>query len=536
MTGKKGRIGACVKGGGGGFNGGMKGLWKWVLLVMVAAAPWLYGLSFPFVYDDLGMISENAFLAEPGHEWKVWSGQTLMDETVLNGRRPAVLASYFRDRALYGLQPKGWRVTNVIFHLLNAAGVAVLAWKLSGRRSLGGLAGVLFALHPMVTEAVHSPGFRADVMCLFWMLAGVLAGIAALEAQCAWKGRCWGAAALAAVAVALLSKETALVWPVAMGAVAWGLPAREGHWRWVGLAVGGGVLAGMFFALWCASGGELQAAGGGAWNGESLRWPENVWSVPALWSRELRLLLVPWPLNVTPRFEAVRSVGDGRFWMGLFWMAIGTVAAWKARRRAPVVTLGLAWMAIFFAPVSNVWPLYHPVADRYFYPVVPGFALLTAWLLDQQSPGGRRWGGVLLAGLYGALIVGRLWQWGTPERLWSAAYYQNSQSADAAVWLGLLSEEKGDGEGAEVFYRAATEANPQSVRAWVNRGVRAGKCGRWEESEAYLRRALELNPEHRAAQRNLETCRRLQARATEAATEENFAAEGALETDGAGGD
>jgi hypothetical protein len=71
------------------------------------ASPWLAGLSHPFLYDDIGMIAENAFLENPANLGQVLAGRTLADPQVVNGRRPAVLATYFLDRALHGWSRRG---------------------------------------------------------------------------------------------------------------------------------------------------------------------------------------------------------------------------------------------------------------------------------------------------------------------------------------------------------------------------------------------------------------------------------------------
>lgn len=485
----------------------MKNLLRYVLLTMVVALPWLYGLSFPFLYDDIGMIAENSFLEDGANAGRVLSGGTLADPDVLNGRRPAVLASYFIDRALYGLRPAGWRATNLALHLANALLLAGLVRRLSGRRVLAVLAALLFALHPVLVEPVHAPGFRADVLCLFWALVALHAWMyAAAGSERRVTALLKGTAMLASLALALLSKETALAWPLAAGlllaAYPGAFPQRRAAWGLLGTAV---VLASGFFVLWAALPTALQAASGG-WNGESLQPPANLWSLPALWTRTLRYLLVPWPLNVTPRFDAVASPADGRFWLGLFWMAVCATAAWKARRRLPTVVLGLGWIAVWFLPVSNLWPLYHPVADRYLYPIVPGFALLAAWLFEQQTPGARRVGAAAVALLYAALLVCRIGQWRTPETLWTAAYFQNQDSATAATWLGLTAEERGDTDAAAAFYKAATEANPRAVHAWIDWGVLEGRRGNLEESERLLRTALELSPDNPAAAANLSHC------------------------------
>jgi uncharacterized membrane protein (GlpM family) len=47
----------------------------------------------------------------------------------------------------------------------------------------------------------------------------------------------------------------------------------------------------------------------------------------------------------------------------------------------------------------NLWPLLHPVADRYLYPLVPGFALAAAWILGASRAAGAPRPGAL-AGIY----------------------------------------------------------------------------------------------------------------------------------------
>jgi hypothetical protein len=491
----------------------MNRAWKGVLLLAVVASPWLIGLSFPFLYDDVGMIAENPFLEDPANLGRVLTGRTLADPQVVNGRRPAVLASYFFDRALHGLGPAGWRATSLMLHLGCAALLTGLLWRLTRRGFFAAAAGVLFGLHPVLSEAVHAPGFRADVLCLFFVLA-FLHGMLASGPRAAI-GRAGGAVGLG---LALLSKETALAAPILLGALMVLFPAafpQERRARRTWAAICAGIAAG-FFALWAWLPADLQGAGG-AWNGETLRFPETLFSMPSLWTRTLRLLLVPWPLNVTPAFEPVASAASMRFVLGLGWLAVCGWGAWRARRAAPEVALGLAWMMIFFLPVSNLWPLLHPVADRYFYPIAPGFAVAAAWVLSHQSRRGRTLGLAALAAIYALLLGLRLGQWASAEKLWTAAYFQNMKSATAATWLGLLREEAGDTAGARAFYAAAVEANPQAGPAWANWGILEGKAQNWAESERLLRRVVELRPEQAKGWHDLSVCLAGQGRSEEAA-------------------
>ena len=499
---------------------GMKtGAWRWILLAAVAAGPWLAGRAHPFLYDDIGMIAENRFLEDPANLAQVVTGRTLADPQVVNGRRPLVLASYFLDRAVHGLQPAGWRTTSLLLHLGCAALLAGLLLRLTGNRYLAAAAGLLFALHPAAAEAVHAPGFRADILCLLFLLAALHGFMGAGS-----PGRRGGA--LAGLALALLAKETALVAPVLLGGLMLLYPdafpgARRDRMKWLAAA---GAVAALFFVLWALLPAELQAAGR-SWNGESLRWPQNVFSVPALWTRTLRLLLVPWPLNVTPAVEPVASAGSLRFAVGAAWLAGCGWAAWRVRRAAPAAALGLFWMLVFFLPVSNLWPLLHPVADRYLYPAIPGFAILAAWLLAQQTRTSRACGLAALAAVYALLILWRLGQWASAETLWTAAYFQNPRSATAATWLGWLREEAGDAAGARAFYQAAVEANPQADAAWVNWSSLEGRAGNWAEAERLARRAVEVRPEGSRGWHNLAVSLAGQGREPEAATAAARAAE-----------
>lgn len=480
----------------------MTRLWKWLLLLAVAATPWLWGLSQPFLYDDLGMIAENSFLEEPANLGKVLSGWTLGQPQVINGRRPVVLASYFLDRHWHGLRPAGWRLTNLFVHLSNAALLAGWLRRLTKHDFLAVATGLLFALHPIQTEAVHAPGFRADILCLFFVLAALHLLMLTTRRTRGWR---WGS--LLMLALALLAKETALVGPLLFLAVAGLFPVKTSAdssplWPCVG---GACAVAAAFFALWLLLPTPLQALGH-FWNGEFLRFPATLYSAPALWTRSLRLLLVPWPLNVTPAFEPVSTVASLRLVLGVGWLLLCLWGAWRARHAAPVLSLGLLWMLVFFLPVANLFPLLHPVADRYFYAIVPGFALAVAWLLAQQTQRTRATGLASLLAIYALLIFLRLNQWASGEQLWTAAYFQNSKSATAATWLGLLREEAHDVAGARQFYQAAVEANPQAVEAWINWGALEARAGNCTAAEPLLQQAVQIRPDKVSGWHNLALC------------------------------
>lgn len=496
----------------------MKSTVKIVLLGLILLLPWCKGFDYPFLYDDIGMISENPFLVDPANVADVLSGKTLFQPDVINGRRPVVLLSLFVDRHFYGLQPTGYRLTNLVFHLLNVGLLGWLVWRLAagmaspkGRCFVAVASMLIFDVHPVLTEAVHAPAFRADVLCVVFILLYLHVLIDSDRLSC-WKPT----VGVLCLALALLSKETAIVAPAGLLAVRW-LTRRPTTWisGWACIRpiLPGALLVGAFFIIWSAA-PYLQASGL-QWNGISLRPPATLWTAPALWTRTWRYLFIPWPLNVDQPLIPVVSPLSGAFVWGLLWLLAAGYGAWALRKSHPLLSFGIVWIFLFYVPVSNLWPLLHPVADRYFYPIIPGFALVVAVILGQQPASSRRWGLALMAAIYIFLLHMRLGDWQSGERLWSTALHQNPASATAATWLGLLRSDAGDAEGAAVFYREAIRQNPHQAHPYINLAVIEGKSGHLDEAERLLHEALRLSPENTSARRNLQLVQQLRADAAE---------------------
>src|SRR5439155_26977661 len=94
--------------------------------------------------------------------------------------RPIVNFSYAIDRALWGVTPIGFHVTNVLLHILNVILLFALVRRLADDRDRGVLvafgAAVIFAAHPMMTEAVGYISGRSELLCAAFFLPAVMAG------------------------------------------------------------------------------------------------------------------------------------------------------------------------------------------------------------------------------------------------------------------------------------------------------------------------------------------------------------------------
>jgi hypothetical protein len=146
--------------------------------------------------------------------------------------RPVASLSYAADYALWGLNPIGYHLTNLLLHVVAAALVAVCTVHITRRRAVGTLAGVLFAVHPVTAEVVPVTARRQDTLLTIFVLLSLVLFIRWYRETTTIERFPWRVAshrplggALVAYALALGAKETAVVVPVLV--TVWVLLHRE---------------------------------------------------------------------------------------------------------------------------------------------------------------------------------------------------------------------------------------------------------------------------------------------------------------------
>lgn len=139
--------------------------------------------------------------------------------------RPISSLSYAIEYWVWGLNPFGYHLTNIVLHGLAATLVAVTVGEVMRRTDAGVLAGILFGLHPLAVELVPTAARRHDILATIFMLLALWLFIR----SDGFLTRGY-AGSLVAYALALGSKETALVFPGVL--LAWVLfrPHRS-DWR-----------------------------------------------------------------------------------------------------------------------------------------------------------------------------------------------------------------------------------------------------------------------------------------------------------------
>ena len=213
----------------------------------MAALVYLNALDNPFIYDDHRVVLENYSIRDLSNLRALFLNDVF---------RPVVNISYAVDYALWGLKPFGYHLTSLLLHVANVLLLFVLMRRLAGdvramngvslaqqvpgpaqpraggkRKSASSLrpaeqdnevaatattaafaAAAVWAVHPLMTQAVGYVSGRSELLCALFLLASFLC----LHAWVFRRGGAWLVMGVGAWALALASKEVAVMLPVVL--------------------------------------------------------------------------------------------------------------------------------------------------------------------------------------------------------------------------------------------------------------------------------------------------------------------------------
>lgn len=475
--------------------------WLAAALVLATLVTFAGGLANGFVpFDD-----DQLVYASPDVRLGLsWEGvRWALTGVVLGNWCPATHLSMLASFTLFGLAPWAWHATDLALHT-GASLLLLLALARATRDPWrSALVAALFALHPLRVESVAWASERRDVLCAFFWTAAIWAYVREAEQPSRWRR----AGVIVAGALALLSKSMAVtlpatlllldVWPlcrVPLGGgfgAAWAALRPRLRAQLPLLALAAGVAAVTFAAQ--SDAGAVQAVD---------RLPLGIRLQNAVVSLTAYVVRFLWPqdLSFFYPFDA-RTLTPSRVGGALLAVALAAVVAWRARRRAPAVTVGLLWYAGTLLPVVGLVQVgSQSSADRYTYVPSIGLAVALAWLLPDAvlvSPWRRRLAAAACALWLGALALLSARQvavWRDGESLFGHALRLDPGNAVAHYQMGRLRIAQGRMAEAAHHLARAAPGMPASADARANLGLALAALGRSAEAEQAFASALRLDP------------------------------------------
>jgi len=456
-----------------------------LMACLVAAAAFLVfsnSLGNGFLWDDEQFLLKNAYLSS----WRFLP--RLFTENVVAGAglqsnlyRPLQLLTHFLDLLLWGLNPFGHHLTNVLLHAGSSA--AVFLWLSRLAPALAALAvSLLYCLHPLQCFAVAYVSGRGDTLAI---LFGCLALLF-------YERRLW--ASLLCAALALLSKESAAILP----ALLWlhvraaGLPRG---WR---REVPFWALSAAYILVRLTALNFLDTLNFyGTENILTLHPSYRLFTYLTTLPEGLRLWLWPSDLHHERSWPVYAS-----FWLRPVWasalgvIAWGAASAWLWRRDRPAAAGPFLWFVTATLPTSNLIFLINALFYDHWF-LLPGLGLALAFaraFAIAWKAGVSELGAAALAAALAFLAVGH-------NRVWRDALSLNGHilrfepdNAKAHNNLAMALVDEGRLEEAVRHYRKAIEMSDQYPQTHHNLGRAYEALGRLNDAEAEYRRALRLDP------------------------------------------
>jgi len=454
-----------------GLEGALPGRVRTVRIVLLAlACLGSYGgsLANGFVLDDHQAILGNPLVMEDGRAPEAFLHRWQVDSDAYRVYRPLTTLSLAMQRALHGPEAAWFHAGNVLLHFGVSLAVLALGRVLWPGRPLAALLGALvFATHPLHSDAVSSIANRSEVLAAGFSILAFLAFRRWLLGG-RWP---WLAAASGAWLAGLLSKESA--GPLLVFCAFWTL-AKEHRTRPLGPSAAG-FLAAHLPALAAALTLRAHALGGTLDPGPlhyfaNVPWDGSLATWLSLMGRYVRLMVVPHPLSADYSYESIPIVASlwdpGVLWGGLSLGAWAIMTTWLLLREEPerrAAGWALAWAAVFLLPATHLVPLMIPMAERMAYGASAGMHLLVGLALAALQQRWRRTGALLAAGLLVLAAVGtclRDRDWRDDETLALSTIRVFPRNALMWANLGMARARKGDGPGAVAAMHRAVEIAP----------------------------------------------------------------------------
>lgn len=477
-----------------------------LLLIVVAALPYLNGLLNGFVYDDQTQILNNPYILNFSHLRQIFTSSAwsyLGKAGVTNYYRPVMTAGYLFCYQVFGKVAFGYHLVNLALNIAVVALLFYLALAILGRRDIAFLAALIFALLPVHTESVDWIAGVTDLEVTLFCLVAFYCFVRAARPG-GGRSPAWILGMSASFSLALLSKEQALMLPLLATIFEHGCRKDGSSFRQKAKRYG---LLWLLAAAYVAARVRALGAFAPVVYKSRVAWKDAFLSAPALAGHYLWKLAWPWRLCAFYIFHPARSAFDPRciadvaallaFLAALVWL-------WRKHRAA---AFGMVWFIAMLVPVLNArWLAANVFAERYLYLPSAGlcwaisFTVFYFWdrrQMREASPICRRSFavcGVVLLFLFAVRIFLRNRDWRDDVRLYQITLAQQPGAAPILNNLGTVYWARGNTDQAAIEWIFALRSDPKLVPAMENLGLYYSKKGNYAVAAEEFERGLRLNP------------------------------------------
>ncbi len=506
-----------------------------IVIVILVALIYSNVFTAPFIFDDLKYIVDNTFIRD------------INNFSVLSGTRYLVFLSFALNYAAGGLSPLGYHIVNIALHAINAVLVYALVRSLFLSPAMAGsgpgqgeatatvkaapyvplITALVFAAHPMETEAVSYISQRFASMAAFFYLLSVTAYVRSRLSSMQGRGR----VALAFYLVAFLggilgqvSKETSFTLPATI------LLTEFLFFQRARFSIRALRTALPFVALFGVIPVQLFHPFGGGPGGIAQKLRLLQIEELATLSRHdylatqfrviltyIRLLFLPFGQRGDYDYAVYHSFFTAPVFLSLvFLLVVLVIAVFTALRSARsgkalglLAAFGIIWFFITISVESSIIPIKDVIFEhRVYLPSAGVFMALIALYSSILARRGRLPARVALIPplvvvvALSALTYRRNMVWRSGLVFWQDVAKKSPKKARGHNNLGNALYNRSRVKDAMREYEEAISLNRDYYEAYNNLGTALLETGRPAEALLNFRRAMDLRPDYAPAYSN----------------------------------
>ncbi len=481
-------------------------------VISLVGLAFILGLTFLVYYqlrhhrflslDDVVYVTANPHvisgLSRDGWHWAVTTRKAEF-------WHPLTWISYMIDTELFGVQPGGYLLTNVLLHLVNTVLVFYLFRLLFQRTWESMVVAALFALHPLHVEAVAWISERKELLSAFFWLLSLISYWFYVQSP-GWKryltvAVCFVLGYMAKSMIITLPFLLLVLdfWPFQRDLQT--VSQAQSRLRvWRGLLVEKVpllllTLIGIGITLWA------RKAGGGVVSLAETSFVVRL--ANALVAYALYIKNTLWPTDLSVFYPIDKQVDSGAVFVSVLLLLGLSSLIWVAGRRRRFFWVGWLWFLGTLVPVIGLVQFGDFfMADRFMYMPVLGLFLILAGglrLLFQHLSLSRWWLiGVffLLLGIYAPRTWFQVQIWRNSQTLYTHALQVTKDNYLAHHALGETFAKKGYLQLAVFHFSRAAWLRPDKAAFWIKLGRAQAGNGDWRQAVNCFSRAASLLPDH----------------------------------------
>ena len=464
---------------------------KWIWLLIIPVLAFLVYQSVTTFdatnWDDKAYLQETPMVRDLNME----KTKSIFTKKVLNSYNPIVLLTFAYDHKMAKLKPEWCHSVNLFFHIMNAILVFICMRKLRFKTNHAGIIAILFALHPLATEAVAWIAGRKDVVYLFFFLFSWKFYLDFFHL----KKNIFLVASLLFFVLSLLSKVQAITLPFILIASDLMLDQKFDKKRLLNKIPY--VILSLVFGIIAISGsGELMAD---KYSVPFTIFDKLVYSVMAF---GLYFVKIIFPFHQIAIYQFPKA-GSSEFVVDLIIgiiavvsIIIGFVISFK---KNPRLAAGLLFFAV------SVFPVLHLVAvnsaliyERFVYLADIGIFIAVFALIEQIPKQEKRLSYIMIAVcvLFTGLTYARIPVWKNSISLWTDIIEKDPTAADAYTNRGQYYESINEYDKAFLDFSECVKLQPNKPQGYHNRAVSYFHKSDFKNALLDNQHVLDIDPKH----------------------------------------